>query len=418
MTRVVIYAVGSRGDVEPCLALGIGMRAAGYAVRIAALDDARASTTARGLEFASLGALPARFASPGRAPSFQGLVGRALFWAVYQRILASTLPAFVDAGDGADLIVYTGLGFPGYHLAEARGLPCASLAFVPGAATGAFVNPLFARRGMSQGACFNRASFRVEHELMLQSTAHHLAGFRRALGLGPLPRRQLLAHRWSRTDAVLLAVSPSLVPRPVDWGPRVHLTGSLRLPAAREVEVAPTLQAFLERGAAPVYVGFGSMTRGAAARRSAAVVSALGQLGLRGVLARGWGGMSLEACDLPAHVCVVDEVAHDWLFRRVQAVVHHGGAGTTAAALRAGQPAVIAPFAYDQWFWGRLLAARELGPAPIAATRLDARRLAAALDRLQRTPRYRANIAPIAAALQAEDGVAAAVAILRRLCPL
>ncbi|MCB9554400.1 MAG: hypothetical protein H6705_21420 [Myxococcales bacterium] len=139
----------------------------------------------------------------------------------------------------------------------------------------------------------------------------------------------------------------------------------------------------------------------------------LARLGLRGVLARGWGGLT----DVPAapHLYITDAVPHDWLFERVQAVVHHGGAGTTAAALRAGRPAVVVPFDYDQRFWARLLTDRGLGPAPVPRDRLDAARLERALRDVLTTTAYRERIAPIAAQLRREDGVGAAVEVLGRV---
>jgi UDP:flavonoid glycosyltransferase YjiC (YdhE family) len=408
VSRVVLLAVGSRGDVEPCVALGRGLRAAGHAVRIAALAPFRADVTAQGVDFVSLGDLPERFRGR-RGPSFSGLAGRVAFWAVYRRLLAGYLPAFVEACRGADLIVHTGLAFPGYHLAEAMGVPCASVAFVPGAPTREHMHPLFADRRLSRGPAWNRATFAAEQALMMQSTAALVTRWRtRTLGLPAVPRRDLVAHRWRRTDAVLLGVSPHLVPRPADWGERVHVTGALHLDG--DFAPDPALGAFLEAGPAPVYVGFGSMSDADGARLAAAVVEALRRLGLRGVLARGWGGLRLD--DAAPHVHVVDAVPHAWLFARVRAAVHHGGAGTTDAALRAGLPAVVVPFDYDQRFWGRLLAERGLGPAPIPPARLDADTLAAALRALDA---YRERVAPLAAAMRTEDGVAAAVRILESL---
>lgn len=409
MTRATLLAVGSQGDVAPCLTLGAGLRAAGWTVRIAALEPFRAQTEALGLEFASLGELPARFAAGTPRPAFSGLLGRALFWSVYQRLLAGFLPAFEAACRDTDLIAYTGLAFPACHIAEARRIPCVALGLVPGFTTADFAHPLFAGRRLSFGARPNRASYAVEQGLMVQSTAHLIGPWRRRLGLPAIPRGRLRAHRWDQTHAMICAVSPAVLPRPADWPARAHLTGYLHAPAQPP---SPALRAFVAAGEPPVYVGFGSMSTPDGARATRIVSRTLARLGLRGVLARGWGGLA----DAPAdpHLFVTDAAPHDWLFERVQAAVHHGGAGTTAAALRAGRPAVIVPFDYDQRFWARLLADRGLGPAPLPRTHLAADRLERALDDALTTAAYRARIDPIAARLRAEDGVGAAVGVLTR----
>jgi sterol 3beta-glucosyltransferase len=405
--RATLLAVGSQGDVEPCLALGQGLIAAGWSVRVAALEPFRGRAQALGLEFASLGELPAGFVAASPRPAFSGLLGRALFWGVYQRLLAGYLPAFEAACRDVDLIAHTGLAFPAYHLAEARAVPCVALAFVPGFATAELAHPLFAGRRLSFGARRNLASYAIEQELMVQSTAHLIAPWRRRLGLPPVPRGQLRAHRWRRTDAMLCAVSPVVLPRPTDWPTRVHQTGYLHAPSQPP---DPGLRAFLAAGDEPVYVGFGSMSARDGERATRAVAVALGRLGLRGVLARGWGG--LAGAPAAPHLHVTDAAPHDWLFERVRVVVHHGGAGTTAAALRAGRAAVVVPFDYDQRFWARLLADRGLGPEPLPREHLDARRLERALRDALDTAAYRERIAPIAAELRREDGVREAVGVL------
>ncbi|MDB5101441.1 MAG: UDP:flavonoid glycosyltransferase YjiC, YdhE family [Cyanobacteria bacterium RYN_339] len=415
MSRVTILTIGSRGDIEPCLALGKGLRDAGWRVSIATLTAFQADVLEHGFAFASLGDLPDRFRNH-RGATFYGVVGRTLFWAVYQRLLASYLPSFLAACEGADLVIYSGLAFPAYHVAEALGIPCASLAFVPNAATGAFMNPLYADRRLSRGRITNQATFYIEQNLMVQSTAHLINRWRqRVLRLPAVPRRRLVAHRWERSTVVLLGVSEAVVARPADWDPRVHLTGYFFLDDARAgYEPDPALAAFLANGPVPIYVGFGSMTSEQGSPLAVTVIEALRQLGMRGVLARGWGGLEVGRGDVPPHIHVVDAVPHDWLFARVKLAVHHGGAGTTAAALRAGLPSVVVPFNYDQRYWGRLLAERGLGPEPIAPVDLQVEPLVRAVREIEDTPAYALRIRPIAAALSAENGVKAAVALLDR----
>jgi sterol 3beta-glucosyltransferase len=169
---------------------------------------------------------------------------------------------------------------------------------------------------------------------------------------------------------------------------------------------------FLQTGPPPVYVGFGSMFMNGGTRKTELVVAALRMAGQRGVLATGWGGLTADTA--PEGLFVLDAVPHDWLFPQTAAVVHHGGAGTTGAALRAGKPMVICPFVGDQPFWGRRVAALGVGPAPIAQRRLTAERLAQAISQAVADQDMRQRAAALGETIRAEDGVGVAVAYINR----
>jgi UDP:flavonoid glycosyltransferase YjiC (YdhE family) len=212
---------------------------------------------------------------------------------------------------------------------------------------------------------------------------------------------------------VLYAFSPTLVPPPPDWPPSTTVTGTWRLsgvtdaPADDGATLPDDLEAFLDAGDPPVYVGFGSMSGQDPAATTSVVLEAVRRAGVRAVLASGWGGLS--AADVPPHVHLVDTAPHDALFPRCAAVVHHGGAGTTAAGLRAGRPSVICPFFGDQFFWGRRVHALTAGPEPLPHARLTADRLAARIHEAATSPRLRRHAARLGARLRQERGVARAV---------
>ncbi|MEZ4627821.1 MAG: glycosyltransferase [Eubacteriales bacterium] len=159
----------------------------------------------------------------------------------------------------------------------------------------------------------------------------------------------------------------------------------------------------MERGEPPVYIGFGSMAAKDPARMAQIVLDAVSRTGRRAVIATGWGGIStFPSSD---RVFVLDQAPHDWLFPRMSVIVHHGGAGTTAEALRAGKPNVIVPFIVDQQFWGRRVQALGAGPAPIPARKLTAKRLANAIDRAATDPAMRESAERIRNAILAEHGL-------------
>jgi sterol 3beta-glucosyltransferase len=169
---------------------------------------------------------------------------------------------------------------------------------------------------------------------------------------------------------------------------------------------------FLGAGPAPVYVGFGSMVGSNPEETLEKVLKGVRLAGVRAIFASGWGGMQHAA--LPEFVFPVESVPHDWLFPRVAAAVHHGGAGTTAAALRAGIPSVIVPYFYDQFFWGLRLQKLGVAPRPIAQKHLTSDGLAEAIRTVVGSPEAGIRSREIGGRIAKEDGVAAAVTVVER----
>lgn len=194
-------------------------------------------------------------------------------------------------------------------------------------------------------------------------------------------------------------------------GEWIQVTGYWFLDRPAGWQPTAELVDFIEAGPPPVYVGFGSMNNREAEVMARTVVDALAMAKQRAVIATGWG--SLGDAALPETVFKVDAVPHDWLFPRMAAVVHHGGAGTTAEGLRAGVPSVIVPFIVDQPFWGARIRALGVGPDPIPLRRLTAGRLAQAIRSAATDPGMRQRARHLGAALRAEDGLACAVKLLR-----
>jgi len=205
-------------------------------------------------------------------------------------------------------------------------------------------------------------------------------------------------------------VSEHVIPRPADWPKDAHLTGYWILEPNASWQPSPELVQFLEAGPPPVYIGFGSMAGKEPEAKARIVIEALAKAGQRGIIASGWGG--LQASDLPDSIYMIDEAPHHWLFPRVSTVVHHGGAGTTAAGLYAGKPSIICPFIADQPFWGQRVHALGVGPAPIAQGKLTADNLAAAIQTATSDENMRSKAAALGEKLRAEDGVANTVRLV------
>ena len=231
------------------------------------------------------------------------------------------------------------------------------------------------------------------------------------LGLPPLS-----AGYWWHVDSpdtdvpMIYAYSPVVLPRPSDWGQFKQVSGYWFLDGASDYEPPGQLAAFLDGGSPPIYVGFGSMVDHERDETTAIVIDAVSRAGRRAILHAGWSG--LGSGDMPDSILVVDDVPHDWLFRRCAAVVHHGGAGTTAAGLRAGVPTVVVPFFLDQFFWAWRVRDLGAGPPGIPRKRLTAERLAAAMVQATDDETMRARAAAIGERIRGEDGLARGVSLV------
>jgi len=211
---------------------------------------------------------------------------------------------------------------------------------------------------------------------------------------------------------MLSAYSPGIIPHPEDWPDSVHITGYLFPDTPSDWQPSPELKAFLEAGDPPVYIGFGSMAGRNPEQLARLILDALAESGQRGLLLTGWGGLSADLA--PDNVFVLDSAPHSWLFPHMAAVVHHGGAGTTAEGLRAGVPTVVVPFVFDQPFWGARLKALGVAPDPVPHKNLTADRLAAAIRTAVTDPEIRRRAKACGEAIRAENGIANAVEIVGR----
>ena len=235
-----------------------------------------------------------------------------------------------------------------------------------------------------------------------------LGDFHKAQGLGAMPLRAPLRGMERQGLPFLYGYSPSVVPTPSSWPPTRTVGGYWFLEDSPEWTPEPRLQDFLADGPTPLYVGFGSMTSGDPAAMTRIILEAIRRTGQRAVLSTGWGGFHAE--ELPPSVLPVGFVPHDWLFARVSMAIHHGGAGTTAAVLKAGAPSVIVPFFADQFFWGKRIFDLGIGPAPIPRKELSAESLEKAIRTILENGSMTARAKDMARAIKAEDGVGAAVA--------
>jgi sterol 3beta-glucosyltransferase len=332
-------------------------------------------------------------------------------------LLRQVMADIFDAADGADLILASTLAYPNAITAsQVHHIPLILAGLQPFTPTTEFPTVLlaplrhkFPGRGLT---------YRLSHHAMyrmLQLTSAQLANRvrRELVGLPPLRYSDVFGDLIAQQTPVIYGFSEHLLPRPADYAPSIEITGFWFLDREEGWQPSPDLEAFLADGAPPVYIGFGSMADREPEQAARIVIEALQRSGQRGILASGWAGLKAE--NLPASVLRIDETPHDWLFPHVAAVVHHGGVGTVAAALRAGVPQIVVPFSADQPLWAELVYRRGVGPQPIARRRLTAARLADAIGAVHADTQIHASTARLASALRAEDGVGRAINAVNRI---
>lgn len=417
--RVTIMTVGSRGDAQPYVALAAGLARRGHAVTVATHEVFRGLVEAHDVAFTPIAGDPTAVIAAADHWMATGRIRDAVpglrhFLRIHGPLLDAMLGDYWRAAPGSDVVLYSPVSFPAWSVAERLGIPGILAALQPLHRTRAF--PLMGiGSGLRLGGAFNAATYALAGRVFWGTQGRRIAAWRQhTLGLPPARWQAPFAPMGSPDSAVptIYGYSPLVVPRPADWGAAVHVTGYWALPPRPEWRPPPALARFLESGPPPVSIGFGSMTPRQAEHLTSIAVEALARSGQRGILLSGWG--ELGAGTHPPDVFVVREIPHEWLFPRTVAVVHHGGAGTTGAALRAGVPSVVVPLGFDQPYWGRRVASLGVGPEPIPRRSLTAARLAAAIDRAVHDDVMRARASSLGVRLRAESGVDAAVTVVER----
>ena len=419
--NVLIVTLGSRGDVQPCVALGKGLKNAGHEVTICTSKLFQPFITAQGLHYGPMNnqLMQLMDSDMGRdamenTHNLWGTISTTI--KLFSQVKAMYRQTLQDVWQTTQavkpnlLILASKAAFMAESIADKQKIPLAIALpfpqFVPTAQSPAMGFP-----DWPLGHWYNRLTYWIVHAAIGLYGGIPNEFRRKVLQLPPKPKGMGLLHR---ADGSLIPVlhcySQHVVPRPTDWPESAHVSGYWFLEQQASWQPPEDLKTFLETGEPPIYIGFGSISGRQPQRLAKVVIEALQATNQRGILATGWGG--LQANDLPKTVFQLDQAPHDWLFSKVSAVIHHGGAGTTAAGLRAGRPTLICPFFGDQPFWGNQIYTLGVGPKPIPQKQLTTSKLAVAMHELVSNQTMRRNAETLGEKIQAEDGVGNAIATL------
>ncbi|KAH7142697.1 hypothetical protein B0J13DRAFT_636314 [Dactylonectria estremocensis] len=409
--NIVIQIVGSRGDVQPFVALGKVLKDThGHRIRIATHPTFRNFIEENGLEFFNIGGDPTELMAfmvknPSLMPGFDAITSgevkrrrRGI-----EEILMGCWRSCIEGGNGlgppqprskgspldanedpfiADAIIANPPSFAHIHIAEKMRIPLHMMFTMPWSPTRQFPHPL-ANIQSSNADDFmtNYLSYTLVEMMTWQGLGDVINRFRqRVLNLPPL------SLIWAPGLLERLKVSwtycwsPALIPKPNDWGKHIDISGFFFLNLASTYTPDPQLEAFLSSGPPPVYIGFGSIVAEDPNTMTRMIFKAIELSGVRALVSKGWGGLAADEIGLPDNVFMLGDVPHDWLFEHVSCVVHHGGAGTTATGIKAGKPTLVVPFFGDQQFWGSMIARAKAGPEPIRHKDLTAENLAEAIQ--------------------------------------
>lgn len=413
--KITILTLGSRGDVEPFLALAVGLQKAGHQAKLAC--SPRYSDWVRAY---GVGAYPVSFdlvaalreAEQARKQGRRPLPGEPEPKEKLLADLVGLCEDYLAAAQDADFVLQTGIAPGGVEIADALDLPMATAFLHPMLPTAEFPSFYLPLR-RSLGAGYNRFTHRLALKIIGHNIGPAVSRWRaQRFALPPWDSyAAMLAARQPSGAPVLHGYSPSILPSPADWDASCHVTGAWQLDPPPGWQPPQALLNFLAAGPAPVYIGFGSMRGEDPQRMTREAVQALREAGQRGVLLSGGGG-GLSADDCGRDVFFIDDVPHAWLFPRMAAVVHHGGAGTTANTLRAGVPGIILPRVVDQFAWGDCIARLGIGLRGPRMSKLSAKVLAPALRRVASDTVMRDKAAQFGRCIAAEQGVARAVALI------
>jgi len=414
--RILILTFGTRGDVQPYVALAHAAIAAGHDAAVCTAEGFRPLVENSGVPYLPMSNDMLDLIQ-SEMPTMSGVADS---YRLVRRMTAAMRASLHDQWRAAqtfepDLLIYHPKSLGGLHIAERLRIRVAvSLPLPFFTPTRAFPVPFIARWPL--GGTANRLSYQF-NRLTALAFGGMINTFRRhTLGLAPLSRwSTYLTLTDGRPVPVLYGFSSAVVPVPADYPPHAHVTGYWFLPDQAAWQPPPELQSFLAAGESPVYIGFGSMGFGKnATARGATILEAVRNVGARAVVDTGWGGIDVGSRSTD-DVVVVRDIPHEWLLPRTAAVVHHGGAGTTAAGLRAGRPTLICPVLGDQGFWAERVYSLGAGPRPIPIRRLTTANLTERLAQLLAEPHFRSTADRIGDVIRSEDGTDQALQTLDRL---
>ena len=407
--RIVLSTWGSTGDVQPFLALSERLSKEGHKVRVCTSEIYRDRFTKRGIDFYPVGA-PFDLDRLDRAMDaivqIKDPIKSAILIAT-EGILYKADQWYEDCRkgmEGYDLAICHSVNVPGQEAAIRNNLPWITVSYCPG-----FIKTRYEAPAPipNLGAPLNTLLWKVAEQLIRKQVDPLFNDFITAIGG---EERDCIGLKGMYSPKLnLIAASPS-VSKPLPDLPSEHkFTGAWFLEES-DYEMPPVLQKFLDQGSPPIIISFGSMGGSKNIETTSILVEAVQRAGQRAIIQAGWGNLGMESP--PENICFVGYVPHNFLFRQGCCVIHHGGAGTTAAACRAGVPSITVPHLADQPYWGCTLRKIDVAPKPLYRQHMTPKRLAKRINQVISSQSMAEEAKALMEKIEMEDGLTTAVRLI------
>lgn len=414
--KFCLLTIGSRGDVQPYIALALGLMKDGHQVAIVTHDDFKEWVEGYGIEHRQAGGDPAALMklsvdhamfSPG---FFKESLGHFRTW------LDDLLKDAWEACQDADILIESPSAMAGIHIAEALHIPYMRAFTMPWTRTSKYPHA-FMVPAVEMGPGYNYSSFVIFDNIIWKATSAQINPWRKKM----LNLEATDMSKLSQTKVPFMYnFSPSIVPKPLDWHDDIAITGYWNL-ANSDTDWSPPddLQTFMDDAKANdkplVYIGFGSITVPDPNGMTRNIIKAVDKADVRAIIAKGWSSKGADedddqgdAPEFSSNCYPVDKIPHGWLFPKIQAALHHGGAGTVGASLTAGLPTLIKPWFGDQYFWASRVTHLGVG---LKVSSLDVDVLADSLDKATRDTVMIERASMIGEKIRREDGVHNAIQV-------
>jgi UDP:flavonoid glycosyltransferase YjiC (YdhE family) len=416
--KITILTVGSRGDIQPFIALAIALKTAGYQVTVATHDNFAFDVSQHQLDFIALGSDVQALMSSEKGKKFAQESSNPFkmikaYGEMLQPFLIEAMETSFQACQGSELIIANiATTFWADQIAQQLHIPLLAGVLQPISPTGDFPC-IFLPPKLNLGRWLNYLTHHIFRIILWQ--IYHPSYNQWRKQKFNLSLLKFWQDTWSnmekRNIPYIYAYSSHIVPKPSDWKDNCHITGYWFLESESNYQPPAEVVDFLADGKPPVYIGFGSMTGEKPEQMTDIALKALKKSGQRGILSTGWGGIS--NVDLPDNILKIESIPHDWLFPQMCAIVHHGGAGTTSAALKAGIPSVIIPFIADQIFWGYQTAKLGIASPPIPKHQLTIEKLSQAISLVITDEKIRQKAQELGVKIRSENGQQQVINLLK-----
>ena len=412
--RIVIFTIGTEGDARPYTALGRGLADCGHDVTLATSREFEPLVLEQNLKFAPLTAdfLEMMRRNKSVLDKRNQVAMLRMLMAETRRMAKAWAHEALDAAGNADLVIGSGnVSLLAASVAEKLSIPFVRSQLQPFDPSRSLPPVLFRPSSTALPGWINLSFHRILRVMAWRFMRRSVDGVRRDLGLSPYPWVGPWALPLGAGGNILYGFSRHVVPRQPEWPDRIAIPGFFTNDRSASYQPPEPLARFLSAGPKPIYIGFGSMVTERAAQMVDVIVEAVRRTGRRAVIGSGWAGLA-NAAGNTDNLLFIENVPHDWLFSRVELAVHHCGAGTSAAAMRAGIPTIPVPFVGDQFFWAWQMNRIGVATAPLRRIGLNATQLANAIDAAGKAPIIEAA-ARLGDTLRSENGVANSIAQLR-----